>query len=103
MVRALCSLSAQTTRSTGSGASNVRVGTAAITDIDVTFKMTPTLKLSIGANNLFDQKPEKVPTVSDGSGGFRPADGNNVFGEPAGFSPYGINGGYYYGRVTYSW
>ena len=88
---------------TGSGASNVRVGTAAITDFDVTYKVTEKLKLSLGANNLFDQKPEKVPTVSDGSGGFRPADGNNVFGEPAGFSPYGINGGYYYGRVTYSW
>ena len=82
---------------TGGGASDVVVGATGITDLDIGYKLTPQLRLNIGANNLFDQRPANVPTV-DGA----PADGNNVFGEPAQFSPYGINGGYYYGRVTYT-
>ena len=42
-----------------------------------------------------------MPNVANG-GGVQPADGNNVYGEPDTFSPFGINGGYYYGRVTFS-
>ena len=80
---------------TGTGATDLTVGATGITDLDIGYKVTPELRLNIGANNLFDQRPENVPTISG-----RPADGNNVFGEPAQFSPYGINGGYYYGRVT---
>ena len=86
----------------GAGAQTLTVGATGITDLDVGYKVTPQLRVNVGANNLFDQRPENVPTVSNGSGGFRPADGNNVYGEPAGFSPYGINGGYYYGRVTFT-
>ena len=82
---------------TGSGATNLAVGATGITDLDIGYKVTPQLRLNIGANNLFNQRPEKVPTI-----GGRPADGNNVYDEPAQFSPYGINGGYYYGRVTYT-
>ena len=81
----------------GNGATDLEVGATGITDLDIGYKVTPQLRLNIGANNLFDQRPATIPTL-DG----RPADGNNVFGEPAGFSPYGINGGYYYGRVTYT-
>ena len=85
------------------GATNVKLGTQAITDFEISYQMTKQLKLSLGANNLFDLKPKSIPNVSDGSGGVRPADGNNVYGEPVGFSPYGINGGYYYGRITFNW
>ena len=87
---------------TGSGAYDLTIGATAITDLDIGYKVTPQLRLSVGANNLFDQRPGNVPTVPDGSGGFRPTDGGNVYGEPATFSPYGINGGYYYGRATYT-
>ena len=81
----------------GAGATDLEVGATGVTDLDIGYKVTPQLRLNIGANNLFDQRPVKVPTI-DG----RPADGNNVYGEPAQFSAYGINGGYYYGRVTYT-
>ena len=53
-------------------------------------------------NNLFNEKPPTTPNISDGAGGVRPADGANVYDAPMGFSPFGINGGYYYGRVTYT-
>jgi iron complex outermembrane receptor protein len=87
---------------TGRGATNFTVPTNAITDLDIGFKVTPQLRLNVGANNLFDTRPPSVPNVPNGSGGVQPADGNNVYGEPAQFSPWGINGGYYYGRVTFT-
>jgi iron complex outermembrane receptor protein len=70
-----------------------------ITDLDVGYQVTPTIKLEMGANNLFDQRPPNVPPTP---GGTRPANGSNVYNAPIGFSPWGINGGYYYGKVTLS-
>lgn len=94
------------TNATGGGptAYNLVVGTAALTDLDIGYQITHSLRLNAGANNLFDQKPARVPIIPTGSSafasGFRPADGNNVAGEPAQFSPYNINGGYYYFKLT---
>ncbi|HEY2752300.1 TonB-dependent receptor [Phenylobacterium sp.] len=87
---------------TGPEAQRFTVGAAAITDLDIGFNITEALKFDVGANNLFDHRPPGVPNVPDGSGGVRPLSGNNVYGEPAQFSPYGINGGYYYGRLTFT-
>jgi len=81
------------------GVTDTKIGTSPITDLDVGYKVTDYLRIDIGANNLFDLKPPTVPTV-DNAGNLQPADGNNVYGEPDQYSPYGINGGYYYGRVT---
>lgn len=69
-----------------------------VTDLEVGYKVTKDLKVDIGANNLFDQIPPKVATGSNG----KPVDGGRVFQNPYGFSPYGTNGGFYYGRVTYN-
>jgi len=87
---------------TGNGATNLQIGTTGITDLDIGYKITRNLRVDMGANNLFDIRPPTVPNVPNGSGGVQPADGNNVYGEPAQFSPFGINGGYYYGRVTFT-
>jgi iron complex outermembrane receptor protein len=76
-----------------------KIGTTAITDIDVAFRITPSLKLAVGANNLFDQKPPNVIQFPP-AGGL--ADGSNVYDAPMGFSPFGINGGYYYTRLTFT-
>ncbi len=88
---------------TGGGptATKVKIDLTGITDLEIGYKITDDLKVNIGANNLFDTRPATVPNTNNG-GTLQPADGNNVYGEPAGFSPYGINGGYYYGRVTYT-
>ena len=73
-----------------------RIGTTGITDLDIGYRFTPNLKISVGANNLFNKTP---PHDSDlNSSGF-PTVGGRVFNVPYGFSPYGVNGGYYYGRV----
>ena len=90
------------TDGTGNNGITERIGTTGITDLDIGYKITDQLKLDVGANNLFNHKPPTTPNIADGSGGVRPADGANVYNAPVGFSPFGINGGYYYGRVTYT-
>ncbi|MBS0364142.1 MAG: TonB-dependent receptor [Proteobacteria bacterium] len=82
--------------STANITTNLKIPAAAITDIMVAYKVTDAVKLEVGANNLFDKMPPTVPNLSIG----RPATGGNVWNAPMTFSPYGINGGYYYGRVT---
>lgn len=76
------------------------VSTASITDLEVNYAITDYLNFAVGANNLFDKRPEQVGL----SGGLP----NNLgdpfpavaFNDPLLFSPYGINGGFYYGRIT---
>jgi iron complex outermembrane receptor protein len=87
---------------TGPEARNFTVPATGITVLDIGYNLTEALKIDIGASNLFDHRPPGVPNVPDGNGGLRPLSGNNVYGEPAQFSPYGINGGYYYGRLTFT-
>ena len=79
----------------------VKSAVTGITNLDVTYKVTKDIKLSGGAVNLFDKKPDKVPEFLSG-GNMIPIDGSHVANAPVQYSPYGINGGYYYGRVTFS-
>ena len=66
-----------------------------ITDLDVSYQLTDDLQLAVGANNLFDQYPQD--TVSNiGHSTF-----NQIF-PYSGFSAYGIDGRFIYGRVNYS-
>jgi len=76
-----------------------KIGTTGITDLDVSYQVNDHLRLSAGASNLFDHQPPNVLQFPP-SGGL--ADGSNVYDAPMGFSPYGINGGYYYGKLVYS-
>ncbi len=87
---------------TGNGGVNTSIPVTSITDLEVAYAIRDDLKLAVGANNLFDHHPPAMPNVSNGGGGVRPADGNNVYGEPLQYSPFGINGGYYYGRITFT-
>jgi iron complex outermembrane receptor protein len=70
-----------------------------ITDLAIDYKITPAVKLTIGANNLFNQYPPNTP-IGNNKGTTEPVDGALVYNVPYNFSPFGINGGYYYGRVT---
>ncbi|THD57965.1 MAG: TonB-dependent receptor [Phenylobacterium sp.] len=88
----------------GTGNNGVRttIPVTSITDLEVDYAIRDDLKLAMGANNLFNHRPPSMPNVPNGAGGVRPADGNNVYGEPLQYSPFGINGGYYYGRLTFT-
>ena len=74
-----------------------KIGVKALTDLDVAYMVTETVRLSVGANNLFNQKPPNTIQFAP-NGGL--SDGSNVYDAPVGFSPFGINGGYYYAKVV---
>lgn len=71
-------------------AANDRVFSARwVTDINLGYDLSENVTLSAGADNLFDVYPEKNGLVAfEGSGRY----GN--------FAPFGLSGGFYYGRVA---
>jgi iron complex outermembrane recepter protein len=83
--------------STSNITTNLQIPVSAITDLTVAYKITDSIKAELGANNLFDKTPPNVPNLP---GLNKPANGGNVWNAPMTFSPWGINGGYYYARVT---
>jgi len=68
--------------------------------LEVANRLTPSVTVAIGANNLFNQYPNKVNgellAIEQAQGSFLA--GRDL---PS-FSPIGINGGYYYGKLTYT-
>jgi iron complex outermembrane receptor protein len=80
----------------GTSPYNEVIPVTAITDMQVAYKITDKIKISAGANNLFNQYPPKTPLTADGT----PVDGALVYHVPYNFSPFGINGGYWYGRIS---
>jgi iron complex outermembrane receptor protein len=76
-----------------------QTGTKLITDLDVSYRLTRGLTLSLGADNLFDIRPDRVNQA-----GLAVA---AAAGDPAveiypKFSAYGVNGGYYYARLRFA-
>jgi len=71
------------------------------------------LKLSVGANNIFNTYPDRQPqsilnllttdSVLSGAPGYKlaayglPTSGGSIYGSN---SPFGLNGGFYYARVA---
>ena len=66
---------------------------AYIGDIEIGYKITPDLQFTVGANNFTDKYADHTTFTSRYH--------NAVEYIPS--SPYGINGGFYYGRLTYAW
>ncbi|HEX3406317.1 MAG TPA: TonB-dependent receptor, partial [Caulobacteraceae bacterium] len=75
-----------------------QIPTTGIFDLDVGYKVNRHLRLDLGANNLFNTFPPRAPVIAG-----QPADNGLVFNVPYTFSPWGINGGYYYGRIAFDW
>ena len=71
------------------------VNAAYITDLEIGYDLTDRLHLAVGADNLFDKYPTKI---NPNSPTFAPS-GWNVYDTT---SPFGFNGGFYYGRVSFS-
>jgi iron complex outermembrane receptor protein len=76
------------------------VKTAFLTDLEVGYRWSKQLSFALGANNLFNKYPnENNPELLAAQ--VRAANQAGASRYPA-ISPFGINGGYYYGRVTYA-
>ena len=76
------------------------IDTKAITDLEVENRWSKNLTISVGANNLFNIKPNgQSPGLLAAQ---RAALDNAAVTVLPSFSPIGINGGYYYARVNYT-
>jgi iron complex outermembrane receptor protein len=75
------------------------IGVTAITNLDVGYQFTEHLKLSVGAQNLFNRFPNKL------NGNIlsreNAASDNAAVTQYPLFSPFGINGGFYYAKAVY--
>jgi iron complex outermembrane receptor protein len=77
---------------------SVRVNATPITNISLSYAPIRNVKASIGADNVFNTfpnqaNPQLIRTY------YLANDNLGAYTYPA-FSPYGLNGGYYYGRLT---
>ena len=71
------------------GSADRTFGAKWVTDLEIGYDITDRIMLSAGANNLFDVYPNKNGLIAyDGSGAY----GN--------FAPFGLDGGFYYGRLS---
>jgi iron complex outermembrane receptor protein len=86
---------------TGESCQLLKIGTTFITDLNVGYKLTSKIRFDLGANNLFDKQAPTMPTIKKGTTGERPLV-NNVYNAPLSFTPWGINGGYYYAKATFN-
>ncbi len=86
---------------------NVAAGTAPgditlspkwVVDLEARFKPIPSLELAVGANNLLDEYPDRLPfgTVNGVNYG-----GNAAFLPYSSQSPFGFSGRFLYGRVSW--
>ena len=85
----------------GGGAYEEKVPWTPITNLELGYHVTDHINAAVGANNLFDKTPPTVrfcgPITCDGQ------QEALVWDAPVLISPYGINGGFYYGRVQFTW
>ncbi|MDF0541760.1 TonB-dependent receptor [Sphingobium sp. H39-3-25] len=89
------------TPTNGSARERLGIHPMFITDLELSYKPIDPVKLSIGANNLFNKYPTKYPKfIRDQQ---YAASSTAFVAQYPGFSAIGINGGYYYARATLSW
>ncbi|MGZ3280029.1 MAG: TonB-dependent receptor plug domain-containing protein [Phenylobacterium sp.] len=79
----------------------IKVNLAAITDLEASYEIIRGVKISAGANNLFNVYPTKDPAVYR-AGLYNTNASGYASSVYPGNSPFGYNGGFYYGKVTWS-
>lgn len=77
-----------------------KIGVQPITNLDISYQMRDHVKLSIGALNLFNKFPGRLNSeLLKHMDSFAYGDGTGVGQYPI-FSPFGINGGFYYAKAS---
>ena len=76
------------------------IKTSATTDIEVSKAFGKAVTLAVGANNVFNKYPDR--NNPDLVAAQNAALSNAAANQLPSFSPFGINGGYYYARLTYN-
>ena len=79
---------------------NSKIGVTPITNLDMSYRLRDHLRFSIGAINLFNRFPPKLNAqLLQHENSFAYGDSLGVARYPF-FSPFGINGGFYYAKVN---
>ncbi len=73
------------------GSLDQTLGAKWLTDVDVSYHYNKKLSVGVGANNVFNTNPDKLNSLNNISG----------INQYSSFSPFGFNGGFYYGRVDF--
>ncbi len=71
-------------------ATDQKLGSKFLTDVELSFNYNKNLSVAVGANNVFNVYPDKFNAANNTSG----------LAQYSSFSPFGFNGGFYYGRVN---
>ncbi|WP_324261666.1 TonB-dependent receptor [Altererythrobacter sp. H2] len=77
----------------GAANNDLTMSPETVVDLEVRFNPIETLQLAVGANNLLDQYPDRLPFVA-------PFGANNAFLPYSSQSPFGFSGRFVYGRVS---
>jgi len=65
-----------------------------VLDASASFKPSENWKLTLGADNLLDEYPDRTADLQNSTWGMLPY---------SNYSPFGFNGAYVYGRISYTW
>ncbi|RAK58149.1 TonB-dependent receptor [Phenylobacterium deserti] len=84
---------------TGAVYYQTRIKTAVITDLEVSYEMVEGVRVSVGANNLFNTYPNRINGLLRDD--YLRNNSNAYVTQYPTFSPFGINGGYYYAKLNY--
>jgi len=76
-----------------------KIGVSPVTDLEFGLEATSALKFTVGAKNLFNRYPNKKN--SDLLAAYNADNNNAAVAIYPGFSPFGIDGGYYYVKAGY--
>ncbi len=80
------------------------VKAAAITDLEANYAFNEAVTFSVGANNLFNKRPE-IPVMMQGVtvpvGQSPYINGSGTYSASFGHGPYSTSGGYYYARLDF--
>lgn len=83
---------------TGATYYETKIKPTLITDLDISYKVLKSVKVTVGASNLFNKYPNKVNDALRQD--YYKANSNGYVTQYPTFSPFGINGGYYYSRIS---
>jgi len=72
-------------------------GTKYLTDAELSYYFTDNLRLSVGAQNLFNKYPDRANSANFNAATFNGAQYYNAS------SPFGLSGGNYYATLNYEW
>ena len=76
----------------GSSSNTIDYPSRQLIDVEAAQTFADRFTLTVGSQNVLNTFPQEYPGAADGVG--------NRYGQ---FTPFGFNGAFYYGRLTYSW